>query len=148
MAHSAGVTEPQALVSSGICGLAMAAAAGAGASAMAATAALLAVGAVLVGLWWRVAATIAVLLAIAAIGLGDPPTVSAAVAGLAAVCYLVSRHAGTVTVPMVVFALGFTAAGMVATMFPWSLPWLPLLAPFAAFGIYVVATQPFPGAEW
>lgn len=147
MARSAGVATSLPLVPSGMCGLAMAAAAGANASGPAAGAALLAVGAVLVGLWWRPAATVAVLLAVVASGLADPSTVSAAVAGLAAVGYLVLRHVGTVTVPTVTFALGFTVAGVVATVFPWSLPWLPLLAPFAAFGLYALAAQPFLVAE-
>jgi len=133
---------------SGACGLAMAAAAGSGASGPAAAAgALLAAVAVLVGFWWRAAATVAVLLVVVAIGFADPPAVAAAVAGLAAVGYLLLRHAGPVTAPTVIFALGFTGAALAATMFPFSLPWLPLLTPFAAFGLYAVAAQPFLGAE-
>lgn len=139
------------MVASGACGLAMAAAAAAGASGPASepasAVALLAACVVLAGLRWRAAATFAVALVVAAIWLADPPTMAAAVAGLAAVGYLLLRHTGTVTVPTVISALGFTVAGLVATVFPWSLPWLPLLAPFAALGLYVVAAQPFLGAE-
>ena len=144
MALSSGVDRRLSLAASGLCGLAMAAVAGVGASNLAVTAALLAAGAVLLGLRWRVAATTAVLLTAVAIGLADPPDVSAAVAGLAAVGYLALRHVGTVTLPTVIFAVGFTVAGLVATVFPWQLPWLPLLAPFAVFGLYAVAAQPFP----
>ncbi|UVO11546.1 hypothetical protein NM962_16505 [Mycobacterium sp. SVM_VP21] len=147
MAISPGLDTHLSPALSGLCGLAMAAVAGLGASGLAVTAALLAAGAVLLGLRWKVAATTAVLLTAVAIGLADPPDVSAAVAGLAAVGYLALRHVGTVTLPTVVFALGFTVAGLVATVFPWQLPWLPLLAPFAVFGLYVVAAQPFLRAE-
>lgn len=147
MAISPGLDTRLSPALSGLCGLAMAAVAGFGASGLAVTAALLAAGAVLLGLRWKVAATTAVLLTAVAIGLADPPDVSAAVAGLAAVGYLALRHVGTVTLPTVVFALGFTVAGLVATVFPWQLPWLPLLAPFAVFGLYVVAAQPFLRAE-
>lgn len=147
MALSSGVDRPLPLALSGLCGLAMVAVAGLGASGMAATAALLAAGAVLLGLRWRVAATTAVLLAVVAIGLADSPSVSAAATGLAAVGYLALRHTGTVSLPTVIFALGFTAAGLVATVFPWQLPWLPLLAPFAVFGLYLVAAQPLLRAQ-
>jgi len=146
MALSPGLDTRPSPALSGLCGLAglsMAAAAGVGASGGAVIAALLAAGAVLLGLRWRAAATMAVLFAVVAIGLADPPDVSAAVAGLAAVGYLALRHVGTVTLPTVIFALGFTVAGLVATVFPWQLPWLPLLAPFAVFGLYAVAAQPF-----
>lgn len=143
MALSSGVDKPLTLALSGLCGLAMAAVAGVGATGMAATAALLAAGAVVLGLRWHVVATMAVLLAVVAIGLADPPNASAAVAGLAAASYLALRHVGTVTLPTVIFAVGFTVAGLVATVFPWQLAWLPLLAPFAVFGLYAVAAQPF-----
>lgn len=143
MALPSGPTEPCHAALSGMCGLAMAGVAGLGASGTAATAALLSAGAVVLGFRWRVAATMAVLLAVVAIGLADSPNVSAAVAGLAAVGYLALRHVGTVTVPTVIFAVGFTVAGLIATVFPWRLPWLPLLAPFAVFGLYAVAAQPF-----
>jgi hypothetical protein len=38
---------------------------------------------------------------------------------------------------------GFTFAGLVATVFPLQLPWLPLLAPLAVLAVYVLATRPF-----
>lgn len=127
----------------GLAGLSMAAVAGSGAAGTTRIVALLSAGAVLLGLRWRVAATMAVVLAVVVIGLADPSNVAAAVAGLAAVGYLALRHLGTVSPPTAIFALGFTVAGLVATVFPWQLPWLPLLAPFAVFGLYVVAVQPF-----
>lgn len=147
MAPSSGVDPTLSRALSGLCGLAMAAVAGVGTSGAAAIVALLAAAAVLLGLRWPVAATLAVVLVVVAIGLADPPAVSAAVAGLAAVGYLALRHVGTVTPPTVIFALGFTVAGLVATVFPWQLPWLPLLAPFAVFGLYAVAAQPFLRAQ-
>jgi hypothetical protein len=147
MEYSAGSASALPLGLSGACGLSMAAAAGFGASGIAAAVALLTAGAVLVGRWWRAAATAAVLLAVVAIGFADPPTVSAAVAGLAAVGYLVLRHAGAMTLPTMIAALGFAVAGLVATAFPLSLPWLPLLAPFTVLGVYVLAAQPFLDAE-
>lgn len=147
MTRAAGTARllPRAL--STACGLAMAAATGFGATGVAAGAALLAAVAVLAGIWWRAAVTPAVLLAVSAIGIADSPTMSSVVAGLAAVGYLVLRHTATVTATTVIFAGGFTFAGLVATAFPWSLPWLPLLAPFAALGLYIVAAQPFLVAE-
>lgn len=147
MAPSSGVDPTLSRALSGLCGLAMAAVAGVGTSGAAAIVALLAAAAVLLGLRWPVAATIAVVLVVVAIGLADPPAVSAAVAGLAAVGYLALRHVGSVTPPTVIFALGFTVAGLVATVFPWQLPWLPLLAPFAVFGLYAVAAQPLLRAQ-
>ena len=40
-------------------------------------------------------------------------------------------------------AVGFAFAGLVATSFPLQLPWLPLVAPVAVVGVYVLATRPF-----
>ncbi|ORW23858.1 hypothetical protein AWC18_04000 [Mycolicibacter nonchromogenicus] len=147
MAPSSGVDPTLSRALSGLCGLAMAAVAGVGTSGAAAIVALLAAAAVLLGLRWPVAATLAVVLVVVAIGLADPPAVSAAVAGLAAVGYLALRNVGSVTPPTVILALGFTVAGLVATVFPWQLRWLPLLAPFAVFGLYAVAAQPFLRAQ-
>ena len=45
--------------------------------------------------------------------------------------------------PAMLAALGFTFVGVLAASFPFELPWLPLLAPLAVFGIYVLATRPF-----
>lgn len=147
MTRPSGTPGSVTLMLSGSCGLVMAAAAGAGGSGAAGGVALLAAGAVLLGLWWKMAATTAVLLAVAAIAVTGPPPVWAAAAGLASVGYLVLRHTGTVTVPTAVFALGFTAAGLIAAVFPGRLPWLPLLAPFAALALYVVAAEPFLRAQ-
>ncbi|GFG84969.1 hypothetical protein [Mycolicibacter algericus] len=145
MGRPVGAAETLPLVLSGACGMAMTATVASGAAGPAAVPALAAAGAVLAGFRWPAAATVAVLLAVVAIGITDPPTVSAAVAGLAAVGYLVLRHAGTMTLPTVIAVLGFTVAGLAATAFPWSLPWLPLLAPFVVLGVCVVVAQPFLG---
>ncbi|ORV45523.1 hypothetical protein AWC02_13215 [Mycolicibacter engbaekii] len=126
-----------------VCGLAMAALAGLSASGMAAATVLPVAGAVVLGLRWRAAATGAVLLAVAAIAITDAPSVWAAATGLSAVGYLMLRHRAPMTPATVTFALGFTVAGLVATVFPWRLPWLPLLAPFVLFGLYALAAQPF-----
>lgn len=109
--------------------------------------ALLAVLAVLAGLLFRPAATLAVLLVGSVIALSEPPPLLAALSGLCAALYLVLRHAGTATAPTVIAVVGFTFAGLVATAFPLSVPWLPLLAPLAVFGIYVLAIHPFLGAR-
>ena len=109
-------------------------------------AALVAVG---VGTVFRAAATVAVLLSIATIALSDPPLLLVASSGLSAAAYLVCRHAvGTsfgvvMSTPTAVGAVGFTAAGSVATSFPLQLPWLPLAAPLAALAIYVLAARPY-----
>jgi hypothetical protein len=110
--------------------------------------------AVIVGIGLRIAATLAVLLAAAAIVLSNAPPLPAALAGLCAACYLVLRHteAGPIGViaasaPTLVAALGFTVVGVLAASFPFELPWLPLLAPLAVFGIYVLCTRPFYRAD-
>ncbi|MEO6795300.1 MAG: hypothetical protein ABI253_16295 [Mycobacterium sp.] len=139
--------RPLPLLLAGVCGLAMAGAAGTGARGAAAALALLAAGAVLVGLWLRAAATAAVLLTIVAIGFADPPTVSAAVAGLAAVGYLLLRHAAagvaTVTAPTLIGAAAFSTVGVVAAGFPLQLPWLPLASAPAVLAGYLLALRPF-----
>jgi hypothetical protein len=131
-------------------GLVMAAAAGIQTAGVALVVALLVVAAVLVGIAFRVAATLAVLLAAAAIVISDAPPMPAALAGLSAACYLVLRHTeggstGVIgaSAPAMLAALGFTFVGVLAAAFPFELPWLPLLAPLAVFGIYVLATRPF-----
>jgi hypothetical protein len=131
-------------------GLMMATAAGIQTAGVALVVAMLAAVAVLAGVAFRVAATLAVLLAAAAIVLSDAPPMLAALAGLSAACYLVLRHTegGPASVigasaPALVAALGFTFVGVLAASFPFELPWLPLLAPLAVFGIYVLATRPF-----
>jgi hypothetical protein len=112
-------------------------------------AALLALGAVAVGTTHRAAATLAVVLAVVAIALTGPSPILAAVSGLAATLYLVLRHATgdlvTASLPTLVAALGFTVVGLAATSFPLQLPWLPLLAPLAVLGVYLLATRPYLG---
>jgi hypothetical protein len=131
-------------------GLVMVAAAGFQTTGPALVLAMLAAATVLVGIGFRVAATAAVLLAAAAIVVSDAPPMLAALAGLSAACYLVLRYTegGSTRVlgasaPAMVAALGFTFVGVLAASFPLELPWLPLLAPLAVFGIYVLATHPF-----
>lgn len=108
---------------------------------------LLALVAVAVGMVFRAAATLAVLLAVAAIAFTDPAPILAAVSGLAATLYLVLRHATgrvvTASAPTLVAALAFTIVGLAATAFPLQVPWLPLVAPLAVLGVYLLATGPF-----
>ncbi|WNG93078.1 hypothetical protein [Mycobacterium sp. ITM-2016-00318] len=131
-------------------GLVMVASAGLQTTGAALILAVAAVVAVLAGIVARVAATLAVLLSAAAIVVADAPAVLAALAGLSAACYLVLRYTegGSTRVigasaPAMLAALGFTFVGVLAASFPFELPWLPLLAPLAVFGIYVLATRPF-----
>ncbi len=106
--------------------------------------------AVAVGTVFPSAATLAVLLSVASAALSDPPLLFVALSGLCAAAYLVCRHAvgasaGVVmgSWPTAVGAVGFTFAGLVATLFPLQLPWLPLVAPLAALAVYVLAVRPF-----
>ncbi len=131
-------------------GLTMVAAAGFQTAGVALIVAMSAVVAVVVGIALRTAATCAVLLAAAAVVISDAPPMLAALAGLSAACYLVLRYTeagrwGVIgaTAPALLAALGFTFVGVLAASFPFELPWVPLLAPLAVFGIYVLATRPF-----
>jgi hypothetical protein len=131
-------------------GLVMMAAAGFQTTGTAFAVAMAAGAAVVAGIGLRIAATSAVLLAAAAVVLSDAPPLLAALAGLCAACYLVLRHteSGPIGViaasaPTMIAALGFTFVGVLAASFPFELPWLPLLAPLAVFGIYVLCTRPF-----
>lgn len=148
------MTRPTLQAIAGGCGLLMATSAGAGAGAagpVATLSVLLTIAAVPAGLLLRRAAPVAVLLAVTAILLCDPPSALAAVAGLAAVGYLVlgstADGVAAVTVPTVLAAVGFGFVGLVAVAFPLQVPWLPLLAPPAVFGCYVLAVRPFLG-DW
>jgi hypothetical protein len=143
--------QPAPLMFSTPFGLLMAAAAGvhpgpAGPAVVALVA--VAVLGVLVGLRFRAAATFSVLLVIAAVTVSDPSTLFAALSGLSATAYLVIRHAAgsgvvTTTLPTVLGMVGFALAGTIATMTPVSLPWLPLAAPLAVVGIFLLVTVPF-----
>jgi hypothetical protein len=131
-------------------GLMMVAAAGFETDKPALALAMAAAGAVVAGIPFRIAATMAVLLAAAAIVVSDAPPMLAALAGLSAACYLVLRYTegGSTRVigasaPAMLAALGFTFVGVLASSFPFEVPWLPLLAPLTVFGIYVLATRPF-----
>jgi hypothetical protein len=136
-------------------GLLMVAAAQVQAHGPALAAAALAVVAVVAGLQFRPAATIAVLLTISVMVLSNPSPMYAALSGLSAAAYLVLRHAAgppaavTATQPTMSAAVAFTFAGVAASSFSPQLPWLPLLAPLAVFGIYALATRPFlAGRSW
>lgn len=131
-------------------GLMMVAAAGFQTEGIAMILAMAAAVAVTAAIALRVAATAAVLLAAAAVVVSDAPPMFAAVAGLSAACYLVLRHTEGVSTaviggsaPALLAALGFAFVGVLAASFPFELPWLPLLAPLAVFGMYVLATRPF-----
>lgn len=93
------------------------------------------------------AATLGVLLVVVAIVSSDIGPGAAAASGLCAAGYLVMRHTAAVTGPTVVAAIGFTLIGLVSTVFPLQLPWLPVLAPPLAFGCYAVVVQPFLAAR-
>ena len=124
-------------------GLVMVASAAVGADRAGLVAAVVAAAAVLVGNVFRPAATIAVLLVVAVIALADAPPLLTATSGLCAAIFLVLRHTAAVTPPTVFGAVGFTAAGLVATSLPIHLPWVPLLAPLAVLVLYVLVTRPF-----
>lgn len=135
---------------SAACGFLMVEAVGIGSHGAVLVAAVSALVAVVAGILFRQVATLAVLLTIVVITLSDPAAILAAVSGLSAAIYLVLRHAGGsgagldgVSGPTLVGAVGFAFAGVVATAFPLQLPWLPLLAPLAAFAVYLLATRPF-----
>ena len=135
---------------SAACGLLMVAAVGLGTHGTARAMAVSALVAVGLAVVVRPVATLAVLLVVLAIATSNPTAVVAAVAGLAATVYLVLRHAAgcgvgldSVSTATLVSAVGFTLVGLVATVFPLQLPWLPLLAPLAVFAIYLLATRPF-----
>jgi hypothetical protein len=53
----------------------------------------------------------------------------------------------TATQPTIVGALAFTFAGLVATLIPLQVPWLPLLAPLTLLTSYAIVTQPFTGSS-
>jgi hypothetical protein len=137
-------------VLSAACGVLMVGAVGIGShgpTLIAATSALVAVGA---GVLFRPVATLAVLLTVVVIALSDSAATLAAASGLSAAVYLVLRHAAgsgagldSVSGATLVGAVGFTFAGLVATAFPVQLPWLPLVAPLAAFAVYFLAARPF-----
>jgi hypothetical protein len=132
------------LVSTGF-GLLMATATAAGSHGPVVIAAAVAVVAVLAGAVFRPAATLAVLLAVAVIAFANTPPMLAAVSGLSAAAYLVLRHTAAVTAATLFAAVGFAFVGLVATAFPLQVPWLPVLAPLAAFGCYVLVVHPFLG---
>ena len=112
--------------------------------------AVAAVVAVVAGVAARALATVAVLLAAASTLVSEAPPTITALAGLSAACYLVLRHTEAASArligasaPAMLAALGFAFVGVLASSFPFELPWLPLLAPLAVFGIYLLATRPF-----
>nr|WP_090340506.1 hypothetical protein [Mycolicibacterium malmesburyense]CRL69849.1 putative integral membrane protein [Mycolicibacterium malmesburyense] len=98
---------------------------------------------VLLGNWFRVAATVAVLSTAAVIVIASASPVLAALCGLAGAGYLVLRHTSDVTAPTVVSALVFTAVALAAVVLAPSLPWVPLVAPLAVLGAVALATRPF-----
>ena len=124
-------------------GLVMVAAAALQADGPALVAAGIAVTAVVVGVRFRVVATLAVLGTAAVIALSDPSPLSAALSGLSAVAYLLLRHGATFTRPTVVGALGFAAVGLAATAIPLQLAWVPLVAPVAVPALYLLVVWPF-----
>lgn len=141
MADNVTGTVPRVL--STALGLLMVVAASAGLTGAAVVVAIVAVIAVLAAVVFRPAAQLAVLFAMSAIMFADTPPLLAVVSGLSAAAYLVLRHAAPVTAATSIFAAGFAVVGLVATEFPLQLPWLPLIAPLAALGCYVLVARPF-----
>jgi hypothetical protein len=115
---------------------------------VAAAAALLAVAA---GVLSRVAATVAVVAIVGALALSAPSPVIAALAGVAATVYLVLRHArggdaaAVMSAPTVLAALGLSAIAVVGATLPFSLPWVPLVAPLTAVAMYVIVVSGYAG---
>ncbi len=138
--------QPAPLVFSTAFGLLMVAAAAVHAGRPGYAAAAIAVLSVLIGLRYRAAATLAVMLTVAVAVLSEPPQLFVALSGLSAAAYLVMRHAEgivTTTRPTVIGMVGFALVGVVATMTPLSVPWLPLVAPPAVVVIFALAMMPF-----
>ena len=111
-------------------------------------ASMVALLAVAVGWFWRVAATLAVTSTALALALSHPSPVVAAIAGVAATVYLVLRHggggdaAGALTAPTVAGILGLSAVAVLGTAVPLGLPWIPLVAPLAVVAGYVIVIAP------
>lgn len=126
------------------CGLLMVAAAASRADGPELALAAGAAAVVVLGAVWRPAATIAVLATVAVIVVSDPAPTFTALAGLAAAAYLLLRHGEhAVTPPSMVAAAGFAAVATMLAALPVHVPWLPLLAPAALLGGYLVALRPF-----
>jgi hypothetical protein len=126
-------------------GLLMVAAVALQADAPALIAALAAAVAVVVSIQLPSAATVAVLVCVGAIGLSDASPLLCVLAGLNATCYLLLRHVGgraSITGPTTACVLVASTLGLVATTIPTHLPWVPLVAPLAVFGLFVVVVQP------
>ena len=135
---------------SAACGFLMVAVVGIGSHGPALIAATSAMVAVVAGTLFRPVATLSVLFTVGVIVLSSPVATLAALSGLSAAVYLVLRHAAGsgagldgVSGATLIGAVGFGFAGLIATAFPLQLPWLPLLAPMAAFTVYLLATRPF-----
>ena len=112
--------------------------------------AALAVVAVFIGLKFAVAATLAVAVTVTLIVVSGAPPLFAALSGTAAAAYLVVRHSfgvrgavATMTRPTSVGIVGFTLVGIIATSVPLQIAWLPLLAPPAVVGVFLIALRPF-----
>lgn len=137
--------RPAALLSSGAFGVLMVAAAARPAGAWGVAVLVLAVGALVAGLFVRPAAVVAVLSTVAGMALGDPVPLLAAVSGLSAAAYLISRYAGeavTLTVPTALGMVGFTVAGAAAGAVSFDMAWAPLVAPAIMAGLLVLVVLP------
>ncbi|WP_319452767.1 MULTISPECIES: hypothetical protein [unclassified Mycobacterium] len=125
-------------------GLLMVAAVALQADAPALIAALAAAVAVVASVQFPSAATVAVLVCVGAIGLSDASPLLCVLAGLNATCYLLLHVGGraSITGPTIACVLVASALGLVATTIPTHLPWVPLAAPLAVFGLFVIVVQP------
>ncbi|WP_445165293.1 hypothetical protein ACTXG7_15300 [Mycolicibacterium sp. Dal123E01] len=128
-------------------GVAMVAVAGTHTTGVPLVLAILAIGAVGVGMWLRHAATVAVLLTAGAAVFSAAPPLTAGLAGLCGAYYLILQHReGGRTAPLassMIAALGCAVVGLAATALPLEMPWLPIATPPALFLVYVTAIRPF-----
>ncbi|MFS0898301.1 hypothetical protein AB3M98_12925 [Mycolicibacterium litorale] len=112
-----------------------------GPALVAAVAALAAVG---VSVWWRPAATVAVLFTLGAAALDATAPMATVLAGLAAAAYLVLRHGdGRASPPTMIAAVAFALTAVAVLLVPVDVPWLPLAAPLALLAGYLLALRPF-----
>lgn len=101
--------------------------------------AVIALAAVLAGLFHRVFAAVAVLATAGVLAWSGAPVLVAAGCGLSATAYLVSRFRAALTGPTVLGMAAFSLVALAAALVPWRPAWVPLLAPVIVVGIVVLA---------
>lgn len=108
----------------------------------------LALAAVLIGIRFPLAAPVAVVLTAVTLVLSEPMPILVVVSGLFATAYLVMRYtdvpnSAPPTRVTAIVALGFSVAGVAMAVFPSTVPWLPLIAPFALLAAFAMAANPY-----